>query len=240
MLWDDRPVRFRLAIASLLAFVLVTVLVAGHWSRLARLDRAISAWARRSGQAHSIWIDAWRVVTHCGDTVPLVVLGGAAVILLLASLRPLDAAVVVAVPLVTQALTLLVRVLLARHRPVDPFTPTSGFSYPSGHTVHSTVAVLLAVHLLRNSRERRSVAWLLGSLAALIGASRVLLLAHWPTDVVGGWLLALGVGPLLLAGADVLERRGVTATGAVRRMRSRPPPSSAAPHNRQEPDPPTR
>ena len=239
MLWDDRPVRFRLAIASLAAFILVTALVAGHWSPLARLDRAASAWARRLGRGHSIWIDAWRVVTHTGDTVSLLVLGGAAAILLLASLRPLDAAVVVAVPLVTQLLTVLVRVLLARHRPVDPFTPASGLSYPSGHTVHSTVAVLLAVHLLRHG-ERRAVAWLLGSLAALIGISRVLLLAHWPTDVLGGWLLVLGVGPLLLAGADRLERRGVTATGAVRRMRSRPPPSPAAPNSPPAPDPPTR
>jgi hypothetical protein len=147
MVWNYRTVRFRLAIAALLAFVLVTVLVGVHWSPLARLDRAISGWARRFGRAHPIWIDAWGVLTHTGDTLPLLVLGGAAIILLLVARRPLDAAVVLLVPLAVQLITLGIRILLARHRPVDPFTPTSGFAYPSGHTLHSTVAVLLVVVL---------------------------------------------------------------------------------------------
>ena len=221
MLWNDRTVRFRLAIAFLVAFVLVTVLVGIHWSPLARFDRAVSADARRFGRAHSIWIDAWRVITHTGDTLPLLVLGGAAIILLLVSRRPVDAATVLAVPLVAQLLTLGVRVLVGRHRPVDPFTPTSGLSYPSGHTLHSAVAVLLAVHLLKTS-PKRAVAWLLGTLAALIGTSRVVLLAHWPSDVAGGWLLALGAGLLL---PDAI------ATVAARRTRWRPPPSPAAPRS---------
>jgi undecaprenyl-diphosphatase len=231
MVWNDRTVRFRLAIASLLVFVLVTVLVGVHWSPVARLDRAISAWARRFGGAHPSWIDAWGVITHTGDTLPLSVLGGAAIILLLVSRRPLDAATVLVVAVVVQVITLGIRILLARHRPVDPFTPTSGLSYPSGHTLHSTVAVLLAVHLLKNDPQRRAVAWLLGSFAGLIGVSRVLLLAHWPTDVVGGWLLALGLGLLL---PDVI------ATVAERRTPSRPPPSPAGPHTPEGPAPPSR
>ena len=231
MVWNYRTVRFRLAIAALVAFVLVTVLVGIHWSPLARLDRAISGWARRFGHAHPIWIDTWGVITHTGDTLPLLVLGAAAIILLLASLRPADAVTVLVVPIVVQLITIGVRILLARHRPVDPFTPTDGFSYPSGHTLHSMVAVLLAVHLLKNDPQRRAVAWLLGSFAGLIGISRVLLLAHWPTDVVGGWLLALGVGLLL---PDVI------ATVAGRRTPSRPPPSPAAPHIPEGPAPPSR
>jgi len=230
MLWNDRTVRFRLALACLVAFVLVTVLVASHWSPLARLDRAISAGARRFGRAHSVWLDSWRVVTHAGDTLPLLVLGAAAIILLLVARRPVDAAKVLAVPVILQLLTIGVRVLVGRHRPVDPFTPVSGLSYPSGHTLHSAIAVLLAVHLLKTS-PKRAMAWLLGSLAVLVGISRVVLLAHWPSDVAGGWLLALGVGLLL---PDAI------ATAAARRTPSPPSPSPAAPRSRPAPDPPPR
>jgi undecaprenyl-diphosphatase len=238
MLWNDRNVRFRLALGSLAAFALVTALVAVRWAPLARFDLTVSAWARRNGTAHPAWVTVWRAITHMGDTLPLLILGGVAVVLLLASLRPIDAATVVVVPIVLQLAAIAVRLALARHRPVDPFTPTSSYAYPSGHTLHSAVTVLLAVHLLRNVPRKRIIAVVLGTLAALVGISRVMLLAHWPTDVVGGWLLTLGLVPLLLAAAGCLERRGVTATGAARRIRPRRRPSPGAPDSPAAPDRP--
>ncbi len=241
-LWlcDDRMMRVRIAVGALVAFLALTVLVATRWAPLARLDLDVSAWARRVGGAHPVWVEGWRVVTHMGDTLPLLILGGVAIVLLLASRRPIDAAAIVVVAGVAQLIALAVRLPLARPRPVDPFTPVSSYAFPSGHTLHSMLAVLLAVYLLRDHPRRRAVAWLLGSVAVLIGVSRVVLLAHWPTDVLGGWLLAFGVAPLLLAGADQLKRSGVTARGDAPRISSPPPPSPEAPHNPPAPDPPTR
>jgi undecaprenyl-diphosphatase len=64
-------------------------------------------------------------------------------------------------------------------------------SFPSGHSMMSAVVYLtLGALLARFQRSRRLKAYVLG-LAALItfcvGASRVYLGVHWPTDVLAGW-----------------------------------------------------
>jgi undecaprenyl-diphosphatase len=59
-------------------------------------------------------------------------------------------------------------------------------AFPSGHALH-VGAVAAAVS--RELPQARRTAW---TVALLLGASRVLLLAHWATDVLAG--LALGAG----------------------------------------------
>ena len=59
-------------------------------------------------------------------------------------------------------------------------------AFPSGHALH-VGAISAAVS--RRLPQARRTAWTIG---LLVGASRVLLLAHWTTDVLAG--LALGAG----------------------------------------------
>jgi undecaprenyl-diphosphatase len=92
-----------------------------------------------------------------------------------------------------EAPTTLVKWLTARPRPpgslmVDlvPFA-----SFPSGHVSRAVVAagIVVAVVAWRSRRWRAPA--LLGALAftLLMGASRVAAGDHWPTDVVGAYLL---------------------------------------------------
>jgi undecaprenyl-diphosphatase len=90
----------------------------------------------------------------------------------------------------------------------------TGDAFPSGHTTTSAlVAALLCAALagrLQGRRLRATQAVVVGW-AALVGVTRVYLGVHWPTDVIGGWLLATvltllaaalvrGVGPRLPVG----------------------------------------
>ncbi|MGW5240690.1 phosphatase PAP2 family protein [Monashia sp. NPDC004114] len=90
-----------------------------------------------------------------------------------------------------------IKLALERTRPPTAAALTSahGFSYPSGHTQAATVtysAILLVVgwRACRPGPQLRlASATIVAVLVAAVGASRVLLGAHWPSDVLGGWLL---------------------------------------------------
>ncbi|MGI5238935.1 phosphatase PAP2 family protein [Dactylosporangium sp. CA-139066] len=80
-----------------------------------------------------------------------------------------------------------------------------GDSFPSGHTTSSTLAagaaIAVGLTLLRGPRARRALVVVGVAWPVLVGLSRVLLVAHWPTDVLAGWLLGatvvLGLSPLI-------------------------------------------
>ena len=67
-------------------------------------------------------------------------------------------------------------------------------SFPSGHAtnataVYLTLGLVLAVFVFRRPLSRIAVVAGAASLAAAVGASRLVLGVHWPSDVLAGWAL---------------------------------------------------
>jgi YegS/Rv2252/BmrU family lipid kinase len=101
----------------------------------------------------------------------------------------------IVVMIVTSLLTTGVKLLYGRSRPTwqDPAGKLASQSFPSGHASSSAalagVLIVLAMMLIRKSSWRRTVYVAAVLLSAAIGSDRVLLGRHFPTDVIGGWLL---------------------------------------------------
>ena len=86
------------------------------------------------------------------------------------------------------ALLLGVPVLIAR---------PSDYSFPSGHTMAGAIGATILT-----AADRR-FGWAAIPLAVLIAFSRLYLYVHFPSDVLGGAVLGVGIGLLMLYG----ERR---------------------------------
>ena len=110
-----------------------------------------------------------------------------------------------------EGLNPLLKLLFARHRPglADLVT----YSFPSGHATGSMAFFGLLVYLALRAGGplwRRILAVASGLLAVfLIGASRVYLGEHYPTDVVGGWAVGLVWLACSITAVETWRRREV-------------------------------
>lgn len=109
------------------------------------------------------------------------------------------------------------KLLVHRVRPVvdEPLSHSPGYSFPSGHALNVAVAgsvlVVLVWPLLQRAGRRLAVGQAI-VVGLAVGLDRIFLGVHFPSDVIAGWLLGLGI----------------TATSWIGFIRRRAAPSSPA------------
>lgn len=142
------------------------------------------------------WLEQMAVdITSLGGYTVLTALVGLVAGFLLLTGRRASAALLVITALSAIALSNTLKLLVARPRPdlVEHLVTVTSPSFPSGHalmsaTIYLTLGALLA-RAWPQQPLRRYFMTVATVLAVLIGASRVYLGVHWPSDVLVGWCL---------------------------------------------------
>ena len=162
---------------------------------------------------HTVWLDVVMVAVSQLGFTPMAPIFIVATILFVFLIGLKWEAVML---LVTSAgigvLDMSVKVVVQRHRPtadlVNIFSVLDDYSFPSGHVLLFTVflgfLLFLTYTLTPRSWVRTGGMSCLGMLIALVGLSRVYLGHHWPSDVIGAYLL----GSLWLTLTIYLYRKG--------------------------------
>lgn len=148
------------------------------------------------------WHGFFLVVTSLGDPIFTVVIGVvvSAMGYLQHNVRLLFAGATIWSVLVIGG---ILKMLFGRARPMSDYAANlrvDTFSFPSGHSSGSMIAYgLLAYIALKLLPQPYGLfaAVICGCIIALIGISRIYLGAHFPSDVIAGWLLG-GLGLLVI------------------------------------------
>jgi membrane-associated phospholipid phosphatase len=150
------------------------------------------------------WVDPWRTpwlttfmrkATFFGSTAWLVASLSLVVVAALVWIRSRRWAAFAVGCMIGGYISTIVKALVDRPRPdIDPLIDLSSAAFPSGHALTSAIAFgAIAFFLVHAARLPIALVWgVAGLCIAVVGFTRVYLGVHWPTDVIGGWLLGGG------------------------------------------------
>jgi membrane-associated phospholipid phosphatase len=183
-------------VAAGLGFGTLLLLVHYRWTPLQHLDQSIADGMNNLVAPHAWAVAALKGVSTAGGRswlVPLVVI---VVVLLLIRRLPRLAIYLSVTGLGAALLDPSLKALVGRVRPVvaDPIAYGRGASFPSGHTLGSTIvygSLALVFLSLASGRWKKVLITVAAVFIVAIGLSRIALGVHFLSDVLAGWFLGL-------------------------------------------------
>ena len=209
----QRSIATGVAVLTVLAaFAVLTAAIVG--GRMDGIDRSLLLALRSLAPAHLPLGPRWlqesaRDVTALGGFTTLTLITVIAAALLTIHRRGRSAVVLVAAAIGAQVTAEVIKHYVNRPRPllVPHLDLVYSSSFPSGHAVMSPTVYLTLATLVSATAARSATGPVVFGVATLliaaIGVSRVYMGVHWPSDVLGGWML----GSVFALAASYAARR---------------------------------
>lgn len=134
-----------------------------------------------------------KVITHIGGAKIVLVLTVVAIILI----KGLKNKLFLLTGIVgTAGLNVVLKHIIQRERPnINRLIPEKGYSFPSGHSMMSMAFYGMLIFLIFKYVKNTALKWtlivILTILLSTIGITRIYLGVHYPSDVIGGFLVSL-------------------------------------------------
>ena len=134
-----------------------------------------------------------KVITHIGGAKIVFVLTVLAIILI----KGLKNKLFLLTGIVgTAGINVVLKHIIQRERPnINRLIPEKGYSFPSGHSMMSMAFYGMLIFLIFKYVKNTALKWtlivILTILLSTIGITRIYLGVHYPSDVIGGFLVSL-------------------------------------------------
>lgn len=134
-----------------------------------------------------------KVITHIGGAKIVFVLTVLAIILI----KGLKNKLFLLTGVVgTAGLNVVLKHIIQRERPnINRLIPEKGYSFPSGHSMMSMAFYGMLIFLIFKYVKNTALKWtlivILTILLSTIGITRIYLGVHYPSDIIGGFLVSL-------------------------------------------------
>ena len=134
-----------------------------------------------------------KVITHIGGAKIVFVLTVLAIILIKALKNKLFLLTGI---VGTAGLNVVLKHIVQRERPnINRLIPEKGYSFPSGHSMMSMAFYGMLIFLIFKYVKNTALKWtlivILTILLSTIGITRIYLGVHYPSDVIGGFVVSL-------------------------------------------------
>jgi undecaprenyl-diphosphatase len=134
-----------------------------------------------------------KIITNVFDPLIFVIISFLIIIYLFYKKRSKEALFFTIILIVAQGLLSLIKNIVHRLRPQDILVSETSFSFPSGHAMMSVVffgiVIYLFEHHIKSDILRKILIALIPICSLIIGATRIILNAHWLSDVIAGYML---------------------------------------------------
>jgi len=149
--------------------------------------------------AHSMnweWVQFFTFISNSSNPEPQIFISLLVFIVLYLMKNKLEAICCAFNICATGVTNLILKNTVKRFRPMEiRLVEAHGYSFPSGHASISTAIGIVLIYFIFKRMKNKKVAYLLTSLIIiyliLVAVSRVYLGVHYPTDILGGWFIAI-------------------------------------------------